>query len=92
MRLQETGIIQYLNKYYAYVAGMYEASYEEMSYDPKSKARRDYQQGPIALTLYGHLSGTFALLMCGLGVSTLVFLAEIIRSPKREQQVNMQEA
>ena len=92
MRLHETGIIQFLNRYYAFVAGMYEASYEEMSYDPKSKARMDYQSEPPALTLKGHLSGTFAMLMCGLGISIVVFLIEISRAGKMKERRRKQAA
>jgi hypothetical protein len=77
IRLEETALVKYLNAYYAYKAGVYEASYEEMAYDPKVKAKKEMPP-QIALTLFGHLGGSFLILFGGWSLALAAFLHELI--------------
>ncbi len=75
IRLQETGLVKYLNAHYAIKAGLHEASYQEMSYDPAAKAKKE-RPPMIPLTLKGHLGGSLYILMGGYGFALVIFLIE----------------
>jgi hypothetical protein len=75
VRLQETGLVKYLNVHYAIKAGLQVASYQEMAYDPAAKAKKE-RPPMIPLTLRGHLAGSFYILMGGYGLAFSTFLIE----------------
>ena len=76
IRLEETGLVKYLNAHYAIMAGLHQASYEEMSYDPAAKAKKE-RPPMIPLTLNGHLGGCIYILLIGHGLALIIFLFEV---------------
>ncbi|CAG0921968.1 unnamed protein product [Notodromas monacha] len=79
MRLQEAGIVAHLNDHYAVIAGKFEATFAEMSYDPVVRGRKERPLLPLSLV--GHLSGAFALLWGGLFIAS----AKLFVFEKREK-------
>ena len=81
IRLEETGLVRYLSTYYTIKAGLYQASYQEMSYDPVAKATKERPK-MISLTLKGHLGGSFYILFAGISLAFVAFLYEIKSRPQ----------
>ena len=87
VRLEETGLVKYLNAHYAIKAGVHQASYEEMAFDPKTKAKKERPPIMISLSLRD-LGGSSLILFGGWGVSLLAFLYELLSSvfPRKKMQ------
>ncbi len=82
MRMQEAGLITYLNNFHAIKNGLYRASEKEMTYDPETRAREE-RPPMLPLTLEGHLGGAFIILLVGLGLGCAAFAHEVISGRKK---------